>query len=129
MKQKITMRVVEKFVAKHPNGRNRKAKDGKYTYFNRGAESVFVNSDQRDIVKFDDPNEVRPGCLFGHIIASLGGGPELVSEGTSIGAQDVLSTKLSDTEVYILRSAQRQADSGETWKASLETAKNAWGLD
>lgn len=124
MKQKITMKVVEKFVAKHPDGVNHKDAGGRYTYFNQGADKV-----NGTITKFDDPQEVRPGCLFGHIIASLGGGPELVVEGQNISSHDdVLSTRLKPLEVRVLDIAQSKADDNVSWAEALRIAKErVWG--
>lgn len=117
MKQKITMAYVEKFVAEHPDGKNIRGTLQRYTYFNRGSDETG---------RFDSPDEVRPGCVFGHIIASLGGGPKDVEEGASIAALNaVLSEELTDSEIDVLAYTQRAADTERLpWAAALEGAKS-----
>ncbi len=115
MKQKITMRVVEQFVAKHPEGKNIRGYRNSYTYFNTGADN---DGD------FENPNEVRPGCLFGHIVKALGGGPKNVIEDRNIDAQyDILSDKLTSKDRETLLRAQQHADMGATWAKALSEGR------
>lgn len=117
MKQKITMAYVEKYIAKHPDKRNIRSANSSYTYFNRGADENGT---------FKDPNQVKPGCVFGHIIRSLGGGPENIYEGQLIRyADSVMSDRLSETEREILDNTQSYADHERlTWSEALQKAKS-----
>lgn len=117
MKQKITMAYVEKYIAKHPEKRNIRSAQGRYTYFNQGADENGY---------FEDPDQVKPGCVFGHIIRSLGGGPEDVFENSTIivSNEHVLSNKLTPTDKEILDRTQSYADSYRlTWGEALQRAK------
>jgi hypothetical protein len=91
-------------------------------YFNRDADE---NGD------FKEPNQVKPGCVFGHIIRSLGGGPELVTEGQGIRyIKSVMSDRLSETDRDILRSIQSYADEERlTWSEALQRAKSRFGRE
>ena len=117
MRQKITMAYVEKYIAKHPDKKNIRSALGDYTYFNRDADE-----------NGQFPGEVKPGCLFGHIIASLGGGPDDVREGRNITAdlnQEALSKKLSVTERDILQNTQYLADRHRLeWAEAWQKAKS-----